>query len=197
MNTLELLIKNLSKLPGLGRKSAARIAYHLIKQDNSFLEALASQIKELKEKMITCSQCRNFTEEDPCEICCDTARDHQTVCVVEQSQDVQTIESTNEYSGVYYVLHGAISPIDGIGPQELKLDAFVSHVLSTSVREVIVATNPNVEGDTTALYIVKLLKDTGVKVTRLAAGLPIGGDLEYAGRLTIARSLKGRTELEH
>lgn len=193
MNTLDLLIKNLSKLPGVGRKSASRMGYYLLRQDQSYLDALSTQIKELKTKMKQCSRCRNYTESDPCDICTNPRRDGSVICVVEESQDVSTIETTHEYDGLYFVLHGAISPLDGIGPNELAMDSLIGRVMSEPVKEVIVATNPTVEGDTTALYLAKMLKDSGVKLSRLASGLPVGGDLEYAGRLTLARSLKGRT----
>lgn len=193
MTILEQLIQNLSKLPGIGRKSGSRIAYYLLRQDSSYLDSLASQIRELKERITTCSVCGDYTETDPCHICSDPRRDHSVICVVEESQDVFTIESTNEYGGTYHVLHGVISPIEGIGPKELGLDKLQKRIEEHPVKEVIVATNPTVEGDTTALYIAKMLKDKQVRVTRLASGLPVGGDLEYAGKLTLARSLKGRT----
>ncbi len=184
---------NLAKLPGVGKKSASRIAYYLLRQEKPYLEDLASQIRDLKTKIKTCSRCGNYTEQDPCEICSDSGRDTTLVCVVEESQDVHTIESIHEYRGTYFVLHGAISPIDGIGPEELKLDRLIRRVMEEPIKEVIVATNPTVEGDTTALYLAKMLKSSGVALTRLASGLPVGGDLEYAGRSTLTRSLKGRT----
>ncbi|RKX76542.1 MAG: recombination protein RecR [Spirochaetes bacterium] len=192
MNTLDLLIKNLSKLPGIGRKSASRIAYYLLKQDREFSENLSRLIKQLKERIKVCSICGNYTETNPCEICTDPARDRTVICVVERSEDVYIIESTNEYSGLYHVLMGALSPIDGIGPKDLLIDKLLKRVEEGNVKEVIIATNPTVEGDTTALYLVKQLEPTGVKITRLASGLPVGGDLEYADRLTLTRSLKGR-----
>jgi recombination protein RecR len=184
---------NLSKLPGVGKKSASRIAYYLLRQEKRYVDDLASQIRDLKTKIKTCSRCRNYSDQDPCEICGDLSRDGTVICVVEESQDVHTIESTHEYKGTYFVLHGAISPIDGIGPEELKLDRLIRRVMEEPIKEVIVATNPTVEGDTTALYLAKMLKSSGVNLTRLASGLPVGGDLEYAGRLTLTRSLKGRT----
>jgi len=192
LNTLDLLIKNLSKLPGIGRKSASRIAYYLLKQDREFSENLSRLIKQLKERIKVCSICGNYTETNPCEICTDPARDRTVICVVERSEDVYIIESTNEYSGLYHVLMGALSPIDGIGPKDLLIDKLLKRVEEGNVKEVIIATNPTVEGDTTALYLVKQLEPTGVKITRLASGLPVGGDLEYADRLTLTRSLKGR-----
>lgn len=196
MNTLELLIRHLSQLPGIGKKSAARIAYFLLKQDQHYLSSLGSGIIDLRQKIITCSQCGSYTEIDPCAICSDTSRDQGTICVVEQSQDVFTIESTKEYRGLYHVLGGVLSPLDGIGPKELTMGKLLHRCRATVTSEVILALNPTVEGDTTALYIVKLLRESGVKVTKLASGLPVGGDLEYAGSLTLSRSLQGRTELK-
>lgn len=195
MNTLDLLIKNLSRLPGVGKKSATRIAYYLLKKDQSFLDSLAGQISTIKTKIRTCSVCGNYTENDPCEVCTDLRRDRTLVCVVENSQDVNTIESTNEYHGLFHVLGGVVSPIDGVGPSDLTIDRLVRRVREGEIREVIIATNPNVEGDTTALYVARALKDAGVAVSRLASGLPVGGDLEYAGSITLSRSLKGRIPL--
>jgi recombination protein RecR len=195
VNTLEVLIKHLSKMPGIGRKSAARIAYFLLKQDQNYLSSLGSSISSLRDKIIACSECGSYTEKDPCPICADPGRDHSTICVVEQSQDVYVIESTREYNGVYHVLGGIISPIDGIGPKELSIGKLLHRGSRDDVGEIILALNPTVEGDTTALYIVKMLKDKEVKITKLASGLPVGGDLEYAGSLTLSRSLLGRTEL--
>ncbi len=195
MNTLDLLISNLSRLPGIGRKSASRIAYYLLKADRSYVDAVAREIAELKDRIKVCTICGNYTEEEPCSICSDARRDRSLLCVVEQSEDVATIESTNEYQGVYHVLMGVLSPIDGVGPENLTLARLLHRVRNEGVKEVIIATNPTVEGDTTGLYVVRLLKDSGVRISRLASGLPVGGDLEYADRLTLARSLKGRTSL--
>lgn len=195
MNTLDLLIRNLSRLPGVGKKSATRIAYYLLKKDQGFLESLAGQISTIKSKIITCSVCGTYTELDPCEVCTDLRRDRSIVCVVENSQDVSTIESTNEYHGLFHVLGGVVSPIDGIGPSDLSIEKLVTRVTGGEIKEVIIATNPNVEGDTTALYVARALKETGVAVSRLASGLPVGGDLEYAGSITLSRSLKGRIPL--
>lgn len=195
MNTLDLLIKNLSRLPGVGKKSATRIAYYLLKKEQGFLDSLAGQISTIKSKIRTCSVCGNYTEADPCEVCTDLRRDRTIVCVVENSQDVNTIESTNEFHGLFHVLGGVVSPIDGVGPSDLSIDKLVRRVREGEIREVIIATNPNVEGDTTALYVARALKDSGVAVSRLASGLPVGGDLEYAGSITLSRSLKGRIPL--
>ncbi|MCK4542579.1 MAG: recombination protein RecR [Spirochaetales bacterium] len=193
MNTLELLIRNLSKLPGVGRKSAARIAYFLLKRDESFARSLGDQILSLKQKIKQCSECGNYTEIDPCPFCTDPQRDKNVICVVEESRDVHTIESTGEFHGLYHVLQGTLSPIDGIGPEDLTISRLISRIRKGRIDEIIIATNPTVEGDTTALYIVKMLSEYDLRITRLASGLPVGGDLEYADRLTLARSLKGRT----
>ncbi|MEW5815200.1 MAG: recombination mediator RecR, partial [Spirochaetota bacterium] len=192
MTTLDLLIKNLSMLPGIGKKSAARIAYFLLKKDHAFLEGLSQQILHLKEKIRPCIICGNYTEMETCEICSDGRRDKSIICVVEHPQDVHTLESTREFEGLFHVLGGVLSPIDGIGPEELNIKKLIDRVRNENIKELIIATNPTVEGDTTALYLVKVLKDPKVKITRLASGLPVGGDLEYADRLTLARSLKGR-----
>jgi len=195
MTTLDRLINQLARLPGIGKKSAGRIAYYLLKADPAYTEQLARDIGDLQTRITMCSICGNYTEEDPCDVCTNSSRDHSIICVVEQSQDIQTIESTNEYTGVFHVLGGVISPIDGIGPDQLTIDKLVSRVQSDRVTEVIIATNPTVEGDATAMYLVQLLAKSPVTVSRLASGLPVGGDLEYADRLTLARSLKGRVRL--
>lgn len=196
MNILDQLIGNLAKLPGIGGKSASRIAYHLLAADHAYTQSLSMQIAELQKRIRACTRCGNYTETDPCPICTDPARDRSVICVVEQSQDVHNVEATREFEGLYHVLHGVISPIDGIGPEQLGLGKLVNRIREYGISEVIIATNPTVEGDTTALYIARMLKDLGVSVSRLASGLPVGGDLEYADRLTLARSLKGRTPLD-
>ncbi|MBI9103539.1 MAG: recombination protein RecR [Spirochaetales bacterium] len=195
MNTLESLIANLSRLPGIGRKSAARMAYFLLDSDKSFNESLADQIQYLKERIVSCSICGNYTEDDPCPICSDNRRDHSVICVVEQAQDVHPIMSTNEYQGVFHVLQGVLSPLDGVGPEDLTINKLMKRIKAGGIVELILATNPTVEGDTTALYLVNMLKGSGIKVSRLASGIPVGGDLEYADKLTLARSLRGRTEI--
>ncbi|MCL1818823.1 MAG: recombination mediator RecR [Spirochaetaceae bacterium] len=193
MKALDALVGLLAKLPGVGKKSALRIAYHVLRADADFAAALARAILSLRDKVRTCSQCGSYTEEDPCPLCADPGRDRQAMCVVEQPSDIDVLESTGEYRGLYHVLGGVISPLDGVGPQNLSLGRLVDRIKTLSTNEVILATNPTVEGDTTALYLVKLLEGTGIKVSRLALGLPVGGDLEYADRLTLARSLRGRT----
>lgn len=195
MKALEELVGMLSRLPGIGRKSAARIAFHILKSDEHYAAALAARIATLKESVRFCSICGSYTEEDPCAVCASPLRDKATVCVVEQAQDVLTIEASREYRGVYHVLGALISPLDGIGPEALRLDRLVDRVRSQGVAEVVIATNPTVEGDTTALYIKKLLDGSGARVTRLATGIPVGGDLEYADKLTLARSFRGRVAL--
>ncbi|MCD6120872.1 MAG: recombination protein RecR [Spirochaetales bacterium] len=198
MNALEILIENLAKLPGIGKKSASRIAYYLLSADRSYSETLADNIKNLKLKIKTCSICGNYTEEDPCSICTDTNRDRYTICVVESPKDITTIEATNEYNGLYHVLMGALSPIDGIGPQDIRIKELIERVRENDIREVIIATNPTVEGETTAQYIaglVKQVKGGGIILTRLALGIPVGGDLEYTDRLTLARAFQGRNKL--
>jgi recombination protein RecR len=179
-------------LPGIGKKSATRIAHYILKKEQSYAEALARQLVLVKETIRACTECGNYTEENPCPVCTDPGRDRTVMCVVEQPQDVQTIEDTNEFNGLFHVLGGAISPIDGIGPKELTFDKLKVRVGNGDIREIIIATNPTVEGDTTALYIVKLFSESGITITRLASGIPVGGDLEYADRITLARSLKGR-----
>jgi recombination protein RecR len=195
MNALERLIGNLARLPGLGRKSASRIAYHLLRTDESLSRSLAEDIASLHQTIRGCSVCGTYTDIDPCAICTDSARDRSSICVVEEPRDVLTIEGIREHRGLYHVLGGAISPIDGVGPGNLRIAGLVERVQRDGVREVIVATNPTVEGETTALYLVKVLKDSGVTVSRLAFGLPVGGDLEFADRQTLARSFRGRSLL--
>ena len=192
MNALENLIRQLSRLPGVGAKSATRMAYHLLKCDESYNEKLSDAIGTIKEKIHKCSVCGSYTETDPCELCSDPKRDHTLLCIVEQPQDVMTIQNSGIYNGMYHVLGGAIDPLNGVGPEDLSFRELRERIKNASFSEVTIATNPTEEGDTTALYIRHVLQDTGITVSRLAAGLPIGGDLEYADRLTLARSIKGR-----
>ena len=192
MNTLENLISLLSRLPGVGKKSAARMAYSLLKGDSEFNLKLGQSITELQEKIHKCRICGNYTENDLCEICSDPGRDSSSLCVVEESQDVQMIESTGDFKGCYHVLHGVLSPLDGIGPGELGFDNLMERIESSGVKELILATNPTLEGDSTALYIRHILKDKKLIITRIASGLPVGGDMEYADKMSISRALKGR-----
>lgn len=196
MNPLEGLIATLAKVPGVGKKSAARIVFYLLKADRGFVASLGQQIVELRQRIKKCPICGNFTEMEPCQVCSDPTRDQRVICVVEGVQDLMSLQSTGEYRGLYHVLHGVIAPMDGVGPEALGLDKLVGRVKAEGVEEVIIATNPTMEGDTTALYIKKMLVNHNVKVTRLAQGLPVGGDLEYADRQTVARSFRARTELE-
>lgn len=195
MNALDEVTESFSRLPGIGKKSAARIANHLLKTDQSFLNRFASQIQTLQQKIKPCSICGSWTENDPCPICSDTSRERNTICVVEQPQDVATIENSHEYRGLFHVLGGVINPLEGIGPNQIRLASLVERVKTENIQEVILATNPTIEGDTTALYIQRLLAESNVKITRLASGLPVGGDLEYADKLTLARSFRGRISL--
>lgn len=207
MRALEDLVSLLTRLPGIGRKSALRMAYYLLKADQRYADALAERIAQLQSEIRFCSVCGSYTETDPCPVCDGADRDRRLICVVEQPQDVLTIEASKEYRGLYHVLGGLLSPLDGIGPDKLRIASLVQRIRGDAasslgagiptppVEEVVLATNPTVEGDTTALYIKKVLEREGVRVTRLATGIPVGGDLEYADRLTLARSFHGRMPL--
>ena len=195
MNALERLVSNLARLPGLGKKSASRIAYFLLRTDESLVQSLAEDLSRLRRTIRSCSICGTYTDVDPCGICTDPRRDQSVICVVEEPRDVLTIESIHEHRGLYHVLMGAISPIDGVGPGNLRIESLLQRVHRGGVQEVILATNPTVEGETTALYLVKALKESQVKVSRIAFGLPVGGDLEFADKQTLTRSYKGRAEL--
>lgn len=195
MNALDEIIDSFSRLPGIGKKSAARIANSLLSADSGFMQRFSTQIATLQERIRPCSICGSWTEKDPCPICSDSLRDKSVICVVEQPQDVQTIESSHTFRGLYHVLGGVISPLDGVGPSQLRISELHQRVTSGEVSEVIIATNPTVDGDTTALYIQKALESSGVKITRLASGIPAGGDLEYVDRLTLDRSFRGRTAI--
>lgn len=192
MQSLDELVKLLSRLPGIGGKSASRIAYHLISGDEAYNRHLGQAIETIKEKIHRCSVCGSYTDTEPCIYCSDMNRDRSQLCVVEQPQDVLTIASAGVYNGLFHVLGGAINPMDGIGPDQLSFRSLKDRVRDGGIKEVIIATNPTEEGDTTALYIRQILKDEDITISRIAAGLPIGGDLEYADRLTLARSLRGR-----
>ena len=201
MTALDRLIDTLARLPGLGRKSASRIAYYLLKAEPAFVQSLLRDVREVKEKVRPCPICGNYTEAVPCGICTDQHRDRHSLCVVEQPKDLLSIESTHQFHGLYHVLMGALSPIDGVGPDDLRIDSLLKRVRDEGIREVIIATNPTVEGDTTAVYLAGRLKESAregqpASVTRLALGLPVGGDLEYADRLTLARALEGRRSVE-
>ncbi len=189
------LVVELAKLPGVGEKTAARLAYHILRAPAEDAAALAAAIADLRVKIRFCSQCWDFTEEDPCALCRDQRRDPGLLCVVAHPQDVTAIERTGGYRGRYHVLHGVLAPLDGVGPDELRITELVRRCGGGSVREVIVATNPSVEGETTAIYLAKLIRPLGIKVSRIATGVPMGGELEYADRLTLARAIDGRREL--
>ena len=189
------LIEELHKLPGIGPKSAQRLAYYLLKIPAEQARALAEAILSVKEKVVLCSVCQNFTEADPCPICRDQGRDRGRICVVEKPMDILAVERTRKYTGLYHVLHGVLSPMDGVGPEDLKIKALLERLKDGSVKEAILATNPNLEGEATAMYLNRLIGPLGVRVTRLARGLPFGSDLEYADEQTMARALEGRHEL--
>ncbi len=186
------LIEEFSKLPGIGPKTAQRLTFYLLRGSTEEAEGLAQAILWMKEKVGFCTICFNISEDSRCGVCASETRDRNTICVVEEPLDVLALERTGEYKGTYHVLHGAISPIDGIGPEKLRISELVDRVRGGSVAEVIIATNPNTEGDVTAAYLARVLAPLGVKVTRLARGLPAGGDLEYADELTLARAIEGR-----
>ena len=189
------LIEELHRLPGIGPKSAQRLAYHILRSTTEEAQALADAIVEVKEKIKLCSVCQNTTDVDPCLTCSDDARDRTVICVVEEPLDILAIERTRGHRGLYHVLHGSISPMEGIGPEQLKIRELLERLRDGTVTEVIMATNPNLEGEATTMYVSRLLQPLGVRVTRLARGLPMGGDLEYADDLTLARALENRQEL--
>ncbi len=192
---LARLIEELSKLPTVGPRTAQRLAFHLLSMSAQDAEALATAILEAKSRIRNCSVCGNLTEADPCGICANSQRDRSVICVVEDPRDIAAMERTREFTGLYHVLQGAISPLDGVGPDDLRIAELLQRVAAGDVREIIVATNPRVEGEATALYLSKVLKPLGVRVTRIAHGLPVGGDLEYADEVTLARALEGRRDL--
>ena len=189
------LIEELGKLPGIGPKSAARLAYYLLRMPEAEARALAEAIIAVKDKTVLCSSCQNITDSDPCTICTSEERDHSIICVVEEPLDILALERTGRYKGLYHVLHGVLSPMDGIGPEDLKIKELLERIKTGSVKEVILATNPNLEGEATAMYIQKLLSPLGLRLTRLARGLPVGGDLEYADEVTLTHALEGRQEM--
>jgi recombination protein RecR len=193
--SLENLIEELTKFPGIGRKTAQRIAMFILKQPKEEVEKLVKAIIDVKEKIKYCSICFNITETDPCPICSNPKRDKSTICVVEEPMDVLAIEKTNEYNGVYHVLGGVINPLEGIGPEDLKIKELISRISSGGINEVIIALNPSVEGETTSMYVANLIKPFGVKVSRIARGLPIGTALEYVDTATIVRAIENRTTL--
>lgn len=195
MSLLTDLIEKLQWLPGIGRKSAQRLAFYLQKMDKAKVKELSESIVRARMHLKECSICHNLSEQNPCEICSDASRDEERICVVEQPSDVMVIERTGEYKGLYHVLHGVISPIDNMGPEDLRIEPLVARIKSQNITEMIIATNPTTEGDVTALYIAKLVKPSGIKITRIARGLPMGSDLDLADTTTLSRALEGRREI--
>ena len=191
---LTRLIEELVRLPGIGPKGAQRLAFHLLKTPRELTDRLIDALRDVKERVSYCSVCNNITDTDPCAFCCSEARDRHIICVVEEPQNVSAIEKTREFKGMYHVLMGALSPLQGIGPDDLKIAGLLARI-NGGVDEVILATNPNVEGEATAIYLARLLKPLGVKVTRIAMGVPVGSDLDYADEVTMHRSMEGRREV--
>ena len=192
---LSKLIEQLQRLPGIGAKSAQRLAFHILKTPREEVERLADAMREVKDRVTYCSTCSNITDVDPCYYCTDSTRDRRIICVVEEPANVSVVEKTRDFKGVYHVLMGALSPLHGVGPDDLKIKDLLARVGSGGVEEVIIATNPNVEGEATSIYLAKLLKPLGVRVTRIAMGVPVGSDLEYADEVTMQRAMEGRREL--
>jgi len=192
-NPIEILIDELKRLPGIGSKSAQRLVFHLLKRPDDECRRLAEAILQLKEKLTLCTQCNDISDVDPCRMCSDPNRDQKTICVVEEPFNVLSIERSGAYRGLYHVLHGVISPINGVGPEELRVRNLLTRLSSGVVEEIIVATNPTTEGEATALYLARLLKPLGVRISRIGLGIPMGADIEYTDGLTISRSLTGRS----
>src|SRR5512136_2235195 len=192
---IERLIDEFRKLPGIGSKSAQRLAYSILRRPREDAERLSQAILEVKDRIRYCSRCNNFSDQDPCHYCSNASRSSETICVVEEPHDILAVEKTREYHGQYHVLHGVLSPINGVGPEDLMLKNLLERLREASVREIILATNPNVEGEATAIYLAKLLKPIGVKISRIALGVPVGSDLEYADEVTMSKALEHRHEL--
>jgi recombination protein RecR len=192
---LTRLVEQLQKLPGIGAKSAQRLAFHILKTPREDAERLCEAVREVKERVTYCSACNNITDVDPCAFCTSDSRDKRLICVVEEPQNVNVVEKTREFRGVYHVLMGALSPLHGVGPDDLKIHGLLARVGAGEVDEVILATNPTVEGEATALYLARLLKPLGVRVTRIAMGIPVGSDLEYADEVTMTRAMENRRDL--
>ena len=195
LGPLQALVDQLQRLPGIGAKGAQRLAFHLLRQPRDDVEALVGAIRDVKERIIYCSVCHNITDADPCYYCTHDGRDRSVICVVEDPHNVAAVERTKEFNGAYHVLMGALSPLQGVGPDELRIKSLLDRVGRGEVAEVILATNPNVEGEATAIYLAKLLKPLGVRVTRIAMGLPVGSDIEYADDVTIHKAMEGRRDL--
>ncbi len=192
---IQRLIDALERLPGIGPKSASRLAFYILRMPNDQVQDLAEAIATLKEQIVYCNRCQNLSQTTPCAICSDPSRDQHLVCVVEDPLDVVAIERTGVYKGLYHVLHGAINPVEGIGPEDLRVDALLERLEKEPIQEVLIATNPNMEGEATAMYLARLIHPKGIRVTRLARGLPVGGDLEYADEVTLSRALEGRRDI--
>lgn len=195
MTPIDRLVHELAKLPGIGERTAQRLAFFILRQPGEYSLALSSALIDVKEKVRLCSECMNLTQEDPCHICSDGRRAHDVICVVEDPSDVMAVERTHTFHGRYHILHGALSPLDNVGPDDIKITELVRRLEGGDVEEVIVATNANVEGEATALYLSKILKPTGIRITRLASGIPVGGDLEYIDASTLSRALEERREI--
>ena len=193
--SLQQLIDQFKRLPGIGGKSAQRLAFHILRTPREDAERLCEAILQVKDRVTYCTVCNNITDTDPCGICADDTRDRRSICVVEEPQNVNVIEKTGGHRGAYHVLMGAISPLSGVGPDDLKIKGLLARLAGGGVEEIILATNPNVEGEATAIYLARLLKPLGVRVTRIAMGIPVGSDLDYADELTMTRALEGRREL--
>jgi recombination protein RecR len=194
-DTLAKLIEQLQRLPGIGAKSAQRLAFHILKTPREEVDRLTDAMREVKERVTYCSTCSNITDIDPCFYCTHPARDGRIICVVEEPENVTAVEKTRQFNGLYHVLMGALSPLHGVGPDDLKIKELLTRVGAGTVEEIILATNPNVEGEATAIYLAKLLKPLGVRVTRIAMGVPVGSDLEYADEVTMQRAMEGRREV--
>ncbi len=192
---LNRLVNELARLPGIGGKTAQRLAFHILSMEERDVFQLSDAIKEAKEQMRYCSVCGNLTDIDPCAICSDETRDHSVICVVESPRDVIAMEKIKEFKGYYHVLHGTISPMDGIGPDDINLKDLIVRLQDERIKELIIATNPTIEGEATATYIARLIKPTGIKVSRIAHGIPVGGDLEYADEVTLLKAVEGRRQL--
>jgi recombination protein RecR len=195
LNALDRVIALFSKLPGIGKKSAGRIAYHILDSNPMLAKTLANELSGLHQSIRRCSVCGGFTEADPCPVCCDPNRDHSLICIVESAQDMRIIEDAHEFPGVYHVLGGLIAPLDGVGPANLSIDKLIGRLQNSGVKELIIALNPTIEGDTTSLYLQKQLKNFPVEISRLASGMPVGGNIEYIDKLTLSRSFHGRVKL--
>lgn len=195
MNPVDRLVHELAKLPGVGERTATRLAFHILRQPREYALGLAQALTDVKRKVRLCSECMNLTESDPCATCGDPRRDSDVICVVEDPSDVMAVERSHAFRGRYHILHGAISPLDGVGPDDIKVAELIRRLEDGKVREVIIATNASVEGEATALYLSKLIKPTKVKLTRLASGIPVGGDLEYIDASTLSRAFEERREL--